>query len=310
MPSVRLALDERRSLAVARARERALGGLIDRQHVVAVDRDAFEAVTLRPVRHVIDRHALFDRHGIGVKIVLADEDDRQPLDAREVQRLVEITGVARALAEVRDDDVVGLFHLEGEPQAGGDRQVGAKHAGVAENPELVDAAVERRVAALGQPGSLREHLRHHHARLDAFHQKRAEVAMQRADEVFPPQPEAGADDDRFLADAGVDAAPHLALAHQNAEALVKRADQLEPIEHVEELLGRQLELRALDGRHWRSSNQSVSLNEYRGTTAPVRARLVPLARQARDGPVAVRLAVRVPLQAGPRAAARAPAGRG
>ena len=49
------------------------------------------------------------------------------------------------------------------------------------------------------------------ARLDALHQEGAEVAVQRADEVLLPQAEAGADDDRFLADAGVDAAAHLAL---------------------------------------------------------------------------------------------------
>ena len=124
---------------------------------------------------------------------------------------MEIAGVARALAEIGDDDVVGLLHLEGEREAGGDRQVRAEHAGVAEDAQLVDAAVQRRVAPLRQPGGLREHLRHHHARLDPLHQEGAEVAVQRADEVFLPQAEAGADDDRFLADAGVDAAAHLAL---------------------------------------------------------------------------------------------------
>src|SRR5581483_9867782 len=40
VPAVRLALDQRRPVAAARARERARGRLVDRQHVVAVDRDA------------------------------------------------------------------------------------------------------------------------------------------------------------------------------------------------------------------------------------------------------------------------------
>ena len=116
VPPVGLALDERRSLAVARPRQCTLGRLIHRQHVVAVDRDAFEAVTLRPVRHVVDRHALFDRHRIRVQVVLADKHDRQALDAGEVERFVEIAGVAGAFAEVGDDDVVDLLHLEGEAE--------------------------------------------------------------------------------------------------------------------------------------------------------------------------------------------------
>jgi hypothetical protein len=60
-----------------------------------------------------------------------------------------------------------------------------------------DAPLCIRVAALRQPGGFREHLRHHHARLDALHQERSEVAVQRADPVVHPQPEAGADDNGF-----------------------------------------------------------------------------------------------------------------
>ena len=73
--------------------------------------------------------------------------------------------------------------------------------------------------------------------------------MQRADEVFASQSETGADDDGFLADAGVHAASDLALPHEDAEALVERADQLEPIEHLEQLFRRELEFRAFDRRH-------------------------------------------------------------
>ena len=71
------------------------------------------------------------------------------------------------------------------------------------------------------PVVLGEHLRHHHARLDALHQERAEIAVQRADVVLFAQAETGADDDRFLADAGVDAAADLALLDQRAEAHVE-----------------------------------------------------------------------------------------
>jgi hypothetical protein len=64
---------------------------------------------------------------------------------------VKVSGVARALTEVGDDDVVGLLHLEGERQSGGHRQVAAEHARVAEDPELVDAAVQCGVAPFDRP---------------------------------------------------------------------------------------------------------------------------------------------------------------
>src|SRR5206468_9409561 len=134
-------------------------------------------------------------------------------------------------------------------------QVRAEHARVAENSELVDAAVKRRVASFRQAGGLGEHLRHHRPRLDTFHEKRAEVTMKRADEVLSSKRETGADDDGFLADARVDPAPDLALTHEDAEALVERAHQLQPAEHVEKLLGRKLELRPLDWRHGGSRNR-------------------------------------------------------
>ena len=73
--------------------------------------------------------------------------------------------------------------------------------------------------------------------------------MERADVVVLPQPEAGADDDGFLADAGVNAAADLTLLDEDAEPLVERADQLQPIEHLEELFGGELEFRSLDGGH-------------------------------------------------------------
>src|SRR5206468_10802399 len=105
------------------------------------------------------------------------------------------------------------------------------------------------IAALGQTGGPGEHLRHHHAGLDALHQEGAEIAMQRTDRILAPQPVAGADDDRFLTDAGINAAAHLALSDQDAEPLVEPADQLQPVEHLEQLFRSELELRALDWGH-------------------------------------------------------------
>jgi hypothetical protein len=91
-------------------------------------------------------------------------------------------------------------------------------------------------------------LRHHLARRDAFHQERAEIAVERKNPVVRPQAEAGSDDDRFLADTCVDAAANLPLSHTEAQAFVERANELEPVVHLEELVGAELEFRAFDWR--------------------------------------------------------------
>ena len=107
--------------------------------------------------------------------------------------------------------------------------------------------------------------------------------MQRADEILLAQPEAGADDDRFLADAGVDAAAHLALLDEDAEALVEGANQLQPVEHLEQLLGRELELGPLDRGRRRHAQGFYSITttvqERRRRSWPVLARTLVALRQ-------------------------------
>ncbi len=171
------------------------------------------------------------------------------MNAREVEPLVKVAGVARAFAEIGDDDVVGVLDLERVPEASGHRQVRAQHARVAEDAQLGDAAMERGIASFRETGGFAEHLRHHDARLDALHQERTEISMERTDVVLLAEAEARADDNRFLADARVDAAAHFSLPDENAEPFVEGANQLQPIEHLEQLFRRQLEFRSLDRRH-------------------------------------------------------------
>jgi nucleoside-diphosphate-sugar epimerase len=93
--------NQRRAFAGARAAPRALNRLVHGQHVVAVDRDAVKAIPFRALGHVLDRHALLDRHRVGVEIVLADEQDRQLVDAGKIERFVEVAVLLGALAESR-----------------------------------------------------------------------------------------------------------------------------------------------------------------------------------------------------------------
>ena len=79
-------------------------------------------------RHVADRRVLH------VEIVLADEDDRQLPDRREIERLVERADIGGAVAEETDRDVLFAEILRAPRRAAGNRQVraddrvGAHHA--------------------------------------------------------------------------------------------------------------------------------------------------------------------------------------
>ena len=100
--AVGLGFDQRRPVAAPRPGARLLHGVPHRDDVVAVDRDAGDAVgrgargDLRVERHVAQRRRR------GVEVVLADEDDRRLAHAGEVQPLVEGRVVGRAVAEEGD----------------------------------------------------------------------------------------------------------------------------------------------------------------------------------------------------------------
>src|SRR5262249_28401965 len=249
MPTIGLALDQRRAFSASSTRQCSLRRLIDGKHIIAVDSHTVETVAVRPVCHIVNRHALFNRDRVRVLIVLTDKNDRQTLNARKVQRLVKVACVARTFAEVRDDDVVGLLQLEGVSNAGSDWQIGSEHARIPEDTQLGHPAVKRRVAAFRQARNLAEHLRHHHAWFYALHEKRSEISMEGADVVLLAEPETGPDDNRFLTDTCIHAAAHLALTDEDAKSFVEGPNEPQPIEHLQKLFWRQFELRSLDWRH-------------------------------------------------------------
>src|SRR4029453_1062376 len=254
VPSVSLALDESRTFSASGASQRSLSRLIDSKHVISVDGHTVETVAVSSIRDVVNRHALFDRNRVRVLVVFADKNDWEAVHACKVQGLVKVAGIARAFAEIGDDDVVGAFDLERVSNSGSDRQVCTKHARIAENPKFRDPAVKRRVPTLRQAGDLSKHLRHHDPRLDAFHEKTPEISVQRADVVLLAEPETGADYDGLLTDAGIHATTHFALTDKNAEPFVESPNQLQPEEHVQELFRRQFELGSFDWRHRGASN--------------------------------------------------------
>ena len=106
----------------ARAVVRLLGDAVHLQHIGPVDGDAGEAVALRPGRDLAAADLLVERNADRVAVVLADEDDRQLVNAGEVHGLVDLTLVAGALAEAGErHDVVSLdpgAHRDARPHGG------------------------------------------------------------------------------------------------------------------------------------------------------------------------------------------------
>src|SRR5207248_775265 len=80
----RHAFDEGRAVARAGAIGGLAHGLVHGEHVVAVHAHAGHAVAFGLLDDLAHGGLALDRHRDGPLVVLADEDDRRPPDAREV----------------------------------------------------------------------------------------------------------------------------------------------------------------------------------------------------------------------------------
>ena len=116
-------------------------GRVAAEHVAAVDHHARHAVAGRARRHRAAGHLPVERHADGVAVVLADEDDRQVMDAGEVHGLVDLALVGGALAELGHGHDVVAAH----PRAHGDADR-VQHLGAHRRAERHD--VVRRAAVM------------------------------------------------------------------------------------------------------------------------------------------------------------------
>ena len=228
MIPVRLALDQRRAVALARPIDRLPGRLHHGVEVVPVDHLALEAVAHGPVRHVVDPELQFVRGGVGVEIVLADEDHGELVHAGEVHRLVDVPPAARPLAEEGDRHAVLLADLELVRHPRRDRQGGRQHGGGAEDAVREVPAVQGGVFPLREAVPLAEDLRHQPLRVGPLDEKGAQVPVQREDPVVPPQVVAEADRHRLLPFSRVDPAHELPLLVQRGDPVLELADEAEP----------------------------------------------------------------------------------
>src|SRR5207248_4801316 len=120
-PAVGPTLQQRRTLAPLRAAYRLDGGLVDGQDVVAIDSHAWQAVSLGDPVDVVARSPLQQLHVARVEIVLADEDDRQLVKRCEIEGLMKVTFLGRAVTKKRHGDSSVAAQLRRKRGADGQR---------------------------------------------------------------------------------------------------------------------------------------------------------------------------------------------
>src|SRR5205814_6170098 len=116
-----------------------------------------------------------------------------------------------AVADEREPDGTAALHLVGEAHPGEDGERRPEHRARRIDPFLRDGKMEDAVAAARgrrrAPHVLREEL----PRADAAHERRAEVADQRDQEIAVLERGGGADRGRLLSERAVEAADDLSL---------------------------------------------------------------------------------------------------
>ena len=153
-PADRVRLDERGTVAAARALDGAHDRVPHGDDVVAVDALAGNTVAGGARGDAAARRRARVRGGRRPPIVLADEHDRQRPERGEIHALVKRATVRGAVAEERDDDLTGSALLDRQPDAGRDDAARCEHAVGAEIADGDVGDVHRAALAVTDPVGL------------------------------------------------------------------------------------------------------------------------------------------------------------
>ncbi len=225
-PARGAAFEQRRTLAAAHPGNQRLGGVRDRQHIVAIGLAVGDAEGLAPFAKIEGDLAIGGRK-LAPAVGLADEQDRQLHQRRHIGALVQQALGQRAVAEERDGDVTGLLELVRECAAGRDRQPRANNA---VRPQHADAHVgdmHRSAAAPANPRIARQQFGEKAIERHALGQCMAVPSVGRGDGVPRPQSAHHPDRNSLLADAEVNEARHFAFGEQPLQPLFAAADAAE-----------------------------------------------------------------------------------
>ena len=205
------ALEEGRAAAAARAFAGLPHGEPDREHIVAVHRDARHAVGGGFRGNVgIERHRP-EGGGRRIEVVFANEHHRGVLHRGEIQRLVEIAMVAAAIAKKGDADVVAALLARRHTGAGGVADAGGDDAVGAEQANRAIIEMHRAAAAAADAVDLAEQLGHDALGIATLGERVAMATVGGGDPVGSPQMGADADPGCLLADIEVQKPRRFAL---------------------------------------------------------------------------------------------------
>src|SRR5207244_3882186 len=103
---VRLRLDQDRTATASGVLDPGTSGSVHGWRIVAVDDHAGHAVPGRPAGNVLDLHHRLHRRRRGVLVVLAEEDDWQVPDGRQVHRLMDRATIRGAVPKKAQRDLI------------------------------------------------------------------------------------------------------------------------------------------------------------------------------------------------------------
>src|SRR5437667_12437360 len=122
------AFDQSRTLPGTRTFDRASCRFPNSQNVVAIHNLAGQTICFGTIRNIFDGHLTFQRRGVGVLIVITDEDNRHLPNRRDVDTLVPIAAAGCSVAKEAKGDAVLAAHLHRKADPGRNRNVVTKHA--------------------------------------------------------------------------------------------------------------------------------------------------------------------------------------
>ena len=97
-----------------------LSGQIDGCDIIAVHNFTRYGIGFGAFDHICNGHLIVKRRGVGVLVVIAEEDNREPADGGEIQRLVKIAATGASISRVSCDNAG--FATDPECQSGSDEQ--------------------------------------------------------------------------------------------------------------------------------------------------------------------------------------------
>jgi hypothetical protein len=224
------ALNQHGTVARAGVFQRGAGGVVNLQHIVAVDAVAGDAVAFGAVSDRLGGHLQLHRRRVGVLVVLHDHDQRQFMHGGEVQPFVERSCGGCAFACVGDQHAVAPAVQPLRPQhPTRHRNRGPQHAGGMHDAQTHVAHVAPRVFAARGGVRLAPDLAHHLFGRHPAEHEHGHITVDGRDEVVGAQRVGRADLDGFLPARAVHIpAPQATFFLCVVQRLVKDAGEPQP----------------------------------------------------------------------------------